>query len=178
MKNFIDEMLSKNISLNAEVLGYTLLGAERKIIGENEKQLSFFGKLKGKTTYEAIEKNLKAFLKSRNEVLEQEPNNGDEKANSDDDNFFEQKIFNTMPEEMKQRMAGDIASMRIVKPATNSLVRDMRKLHPRAFEPWNEQEKKLFASAVQHTKDIHFLYRLFRRNPGSLKMYFKMMREG
>lgn len=181
LKRYADEMKEKNIALNAEVLGYSLLGAERKIIGKKEKALSFFGKLIGKTTFDAIEKKIKIFLKkeksgeTESEVIEKKNNAEVKTTSSTDEDFFEQPSFNTMPERMKQEMAGEIATFRIVKPAVNSLVRDMRKLHPRAFEPWSDREKKLFADAIKYTNDIHFLSRTFRRNPGSLKMYFKMM---
>jgi hypothetical protein len=94
------------------------------------------------------------------------------------DSYFTQPLFNKMDEKTRKSLsdkAGALPILRSAEEITNDYIHKQRKEHPRAYEPWEQEEIMLFEQAVKLTNDLDLLSAIFQRNTGSLKTFYKRM---
>ena len=94
------------------------------------------------------------------------------------DSFFTQPLFNNMDQKTRELLsakAGALPILRMSEEITNDYIHEQRKVYPRAYEPWEQEEVLLFEQAVKLTNDLDLLSAIFQRNAGSLKTFYKRM---
>lgn len=169
IKKYSTEMLQKGFVVSHRKLARLLTGDRRDYNDDGIEQLTFFGLLKNKTTYSLLSSPIK-------KILDENPHFTGKRSEAETDNYFSAQLFNYLPEELIQKIKSAISSLPILRPdetLTNDYILNQRKTHPRSYEPWGEEEGRLFAEAVSLTNDLSFLASLFGRSEGSVRSFYK-----
>lgn len=94
----------------------------------------------------------------------------------DDIDFFQKKAFNDLSEADINQLKEKVNELGVTKTdKISDDVKTARINHPRAYEPWNETEKKLLINALQYTNDIKLLMQCFQRGEGAIVSYGKKL---
>jgi hypothetical protein len=83
--------------------------------------------------------------------------------------FFHAPIYNKLSEKGIEQLRTKVKAlpMQHVANLSEALI-ERRKLHPRANEPWPEEEQRLLKIALEYTNDIEFLVGCFGRSYASI----------
>jgi ATP-dependent DNA helicase RecQ len=168
IETFLKEMKKAGSRLTYTHMSHILLANPKADLSEEDMQLSFYGRLEGLTTPKAIRTPLKNFFNSFVDMP----------ANDLVDTFFSPPFYNKM-EDGGKSFWKQISSMPMMRPdesINNDYILEQRQKFPRAYEPWNENETRLFAEAIELTNDLICLAHIFKRNPSSLKQVFKKLK--
>jgi ATP-dependent DNA helicase RecQ len=171
IKEYCGQLLELNLPAGAQLLGKILLGSELSSMPPVARDLPFFGILEGRTTYKSIQASLKKYFTKTQSVKQ-------DLTIEDTEKFFSEPHFNTLTEETRTTWGVKIMSLQLLRPdasITNEYILDQRKQYSRAYEPWSVEEVELFELSIRETNDLNVLGSIFRRNPGSLKTFYKKM---
>lgn len=84
--------------------------------------------------------------------------------------YFQKQRFNNLSAKAKNRLSEKISELGIRK--TDNLaenVMEARIKHPRAYENWSNEEKKLLLKVLEYTNDLEFLSKYFQRGLGAIE---------
>jgi ATP-dependent DNA helicase RecQ len=164
LNDFIAEMRRKNMRLTHHTLGKILLGSGRKSVPAGAESLSFFGILKDTTTYKNIGPVLKKYFEE-NKILNQ----------FEEHEYFNPPHFNHFSNIELSAFKSAIKSLGIKRPdstITNAHMLELRKNYPRAYEPWVEEEIRIYSRLIEKTNDPAVLSSVLGRNNASVTAYY------
>lgn len=86
--------------------------------------------------------------------------------------YFRREKFNNFSESYLKKLSAKVSKLKLLKAENLSpFIQAARKTYPRAYEPWLDAEKSLFADAIEFTNDLEVLSRLFQRGRGSVQFF-------
>lgn len=86
--------------------------------------------------------------------------------------YFRKEKFNRFAESEMAKISDKVSKLKLLKAGNLSpFIHAARKAYPRAYEPWSDAEKSLFAVAIEFTNDVEVLSRLFQRGRGSVQFF-------
>jgi len=164
IQEFITEMREKKLRLTHHTLGRILLGSGRKSVPTGAESLSFFGVLKDTTTYKNIGLVLKKYFEENNLI------NHDFEVHE----FFNPPHFNHFSANEINALKSEIKSLGIKKPDATLFphMLELRKKFPRAYEPWGEEEFRIYRQLIEKTNDPAVLSSVLGRNYASVTAYY------
>lgn len=164
VREYAKQLKATGSRVSHHTIGKTLIGSEREFVNSKVRALPFYGLLKDRTTYKIIG----PLVKQQFEKLKAE-------FEGDDSYFSPPYIYNLEPV-VQEKIAREVDRLYIVRPdhsISNDYILEQRKIYRRAYEPWSERETELFNQAVAKTNDPELLARIFQRNPGSIRSFYK-----
>jgi len=167
----VEEMKRAGSRQSHAHLADILLANPKSEFTNEELRLPFFGSLKNMTTIKALRAQLKNYFTEFIDKIE----------NQKTESFFAPPSYNRLGEEKGKHIWKTIGNMPMNRPTesiTNGYILEQRRQFARAYEPWSEEEEKLFLEAIEFTNDLNFLSSIFKRNPSSLKQVFKKLVAG
>ena len=171
IKDYIVELKKYTVRISHTVIGKLLLGSEKDMFPDELKQISFYGELKGKTTYKIIGPIIQNYFRTNN-IL---PGTSKEIESI---NYFAEPLKNELRpieiEEAKFKIS-EFAISRPTESIDNDYIVNTRKEFRRAYEYWSEEESNLFLDLSKKTNDLDLLASIFLRNPSNLKMQYKKL---
>jgi|GEM_PF-3407486 len=166
--SYFKEMKNAGSRLTYTHMSHILLASPKGEFTEEDKNLSFYGMLEGISTAKAIRDPLKNYF----HAFVEKP------VNDLADTFFSPPFYNRMEDGGKSlwKKISLIPMQRPDTTITNDYILEQRQKFPRAYEPWSEEETRLFAEAIEQCNDLNGLSNIFKRNPSSLKQVFKKVK--
>ena len=171
------ELDEKKLRFSAAVVGNILAGDTTERYYGIGKQVSFFGLLSGRLSYDEIRKRIhpiyepieKALKESRREQAALTEAKRLIKL-AEVAKYFAQPPVNTLPEREWNRMCRLLAELPFQKPTAEAseALRELRKQHFRANEPWLPEEIEILKQAFQSCNDLRFLMSLMGRSEKSI----------
>jgi hypothetical protein len=163
LKEYAEELTARGINPSHGTVAKILLGSDKKPL-EKAKDISFYGVLNGHARYTTLAPRLKEYYQP---ILEQRK----EQHNSVADKYFNAVLFNNISKEKENEFRNflNVLPLERTGDKLTDFIREQRKTHARASEPWSENEKTIFFEAVRLTNDLSFLCRLFQRSPNAVK---------
>jgi ATP-dependent DNA helicase RecQ len=168
---YYEELRKYPIRISHAVLGKLLTGTDRSLISEDLKQLSFYGKLIGRTTYREIAPVLLQYFKKR----EIRPGASYE---IDATKYFDPPLFNNLNSSEIETAKHTVSQFFLNRPTLaidNDYIINTRKEFHRAYEYWSEEENELLLSLCKKTNDLDILASILLRNPGNIKVQYRKM---
>ena len=162
----------KEIGFNPTVarIGKSLVGTKAKSIYKHVKGFSFYGVLENATTYPNIKPIIAKFFEKYEEQINEEYLTIDKPWEEID--FFEQVDFNQLTEHTIAQLTDTIAELSLKRNVSNMSSEAMviaRKIFPRAYEPWEQQENSLLLKTLRYTNNLELLSEIFKRGPGAIR---------
>lgn len=164
VREYARHLKASGSRVSHHTIGKTLMGAEREFVNSKVRALPFYGLLQDRTTYKVIG----PIIKQQFEKLKTEFEG--------DESYFSPPYVYNLPTDIQEKIAKEIDRLYMVRPdhsITNDYILEQRKIYRRAYEPWGERETELFNQAVSKTNDPELLARIFQRNPGSIRSFYK-----
>lgn len=162
----------KEINFNPTVarIGKSLIGTKAKSIYQHVKDFPFYGILENATTYSTIKPIIATFFEKHEEVINEEYLTIDKPWEKIE--FFEQAEFNQLTEYTVNQLTATIAELTLKRSVSNMSSEAMiiaRKIFPRAYEPWEQQENSLLLKTLRYTNNLELLSQIFKRGPGAIR---------
>ena len=148
-------------------IGKVLLGSNRDFVTSKVRALPFYGLLKDRSTYKEIGPVIKKHFERKQD---------EGRSIGEAEDIFSGPVTHRLPSEMQEKMTAEIRKLYLLRPnesITNSYILEQRKLFRRAYEPWGERETELFHQAIALTNDLTVLEKIFQRNSGSIRSFYK-----
>ncbi|MEO8148517.1 MAG: DNA helicase RecQ [Bacteroidia bacterium] len=171
LKKYTDEMKKASVRMSHDLLAKILSGADKSVLKENEYALSFYGLMYGIMKYTKIRETIKPYFEKHfySEIQD--------KVNS----FFNAEPYNRFTETSQQGLIKAVAELPMLRnpEELSENVKELRKTHPRTYEPWQDREILFLKKAFDNTNDLEFLSKAFQRSDTSIKAVFeKFVKEG
>ncbi len=170
MFEYLNEFKKSGFNPTVSRVGKSLVGTQAKSIYQYVKDFSFYAVLEGYTTYSKIKPIISVFFEKYETLIESEYAKTVKPWENID--FFEHSIFNTLNKEMTEPIKRAILSIPMKRKISNFTSESMllaRKIYPRAYEPWEQQENELLLKILRYTNDLDFLSEIFRRGQGAIR---------
>ncbi len=170
MFEYLQEFKNSGFNPTVARVGKCLVGTQAKSVYQYVKDFSFYGILEGLTTYSKIKPVISNFFERYEAEIETEFTNINKPWEEID--FFEQSTFNTIsPNNIQQlkRTIGEIPIKRTLSNLTAESMLIARKIYPRAYEPWEQQENELLLKTLRYTNDLDLLSEIFQRGQGAVR---------
>ena len=167
IKNYCDEMKTKQLPMSHHALAKILLGSDTANISEVEQTLSFYVTLDGVAKFTEIRAVLAPYFEKHfYSVIEKQV-----------ENFFAEPFYNNLNENSQQSLLAAINSLPIEK-LTETLsenIQELRKKYARSHEPWSDKEILIYKKAIEQTNDLDFLAMAFQRSNASVKGMYQQI---
>jgi len=86
--------------------------------------------------------------------------------------YFKKEKFNHLSSDTISKLKSRVRDFGVTKTENLSdYIINARTNHKRAYEPWSDDEKELFAEAIKYTNDIDLLSDCFQRGKGSIESF-------
>lgn len=84
--------------------------------------------------------------------------------------FFRKLNFCNLSDKAIEQLRQKVKALELQKTENlSTLVKIAREKHPRAYEPWSEDEKRLLRKAMKYTNNLKLLSSCFQRGVGSIE---------
>jgi ATP-dependent DNA helicase RecQ len=166
LQTYLQLMEQKQMHISSSALSKILIGTENVINNPLASTLPFYGIIKNKIKYTALNPILKEFFE-RNKLV---------KFKQAADYYFGAEKFNHLSPTTSAGIKKSILGLPQNRPNNtidNFHILESRKMFGRSYEHWNEPEISLFKSVVAQTNDLDFIADIFQRSPDSIKAYYK-----
>lgn len=167
---YLDEFKKSGFNPTVSRVGKSLVGTQAKSIYQHVKDFSFYAVLEGYTTYSKIKPTITFFFEKYENQIEAEYAKTAKPWEVID--FFEHTPFNTLNKNMIDPIKRTILNIPMKRKISNFTSESMllaRKVYPRAYEPWEQQENELLLKILRYTNDLDFLSEVFRRGQGAIR---------
>ncbi len=171
INTYIEELKKFNVRMSHTTIGKLLIGSEEQSIPAELRDISFYGLLKGITSYKVVSSFLQDYFKT-NQIITGTP------IEIKAQNYFDEPIKNELTYEEIQKAKSVILQFPCNRPddsIDNEYILNTRKEYSRAYEFWTEEESQLFMDLCQKTNDLSILSSILMRNESNLKMHFKKL---
>lgn len=151
-------------------LGKALVGTQAKSIYQYVKDFSFYGILQGRMTYNQIKPLIVAFFEKYDKHIDKYFFSNESPWETID--FFEQKTFNQLTENSIEHLKATINEFppqQATTDASTETVSIARKIYPRAYAPWDQEENKLLLKMLRYTNDLSVLSQILKRGQGAIR---------
>jgi ATP-dependent DNA helicase RecQ len=169
LDHYLGWLSSRNsLPFTPQVLARILLGSAKNA-GPELTDAPFYGILGNHYTYKTLYPLLKKHFSESEVAQKLKPADVTEA-------YFSEPVFNRVTQSTRAQIQDTLLLtpiQRMDNAIYNAYVLEQRKEHPRAYEPWSEEESALFTTVISQTNDLDFISRLFLRNPGSLRSHIK-----
>jgi hypothetical protein len=86
--------------------------------------------------------------------------------------YFKKEKFNHLSSETIDKLKSRVRDFGVTKTESLSdYIINARTNYKRAYEPWSDDEKELFAEAIKYTNDVDLLSECFQRGKGSIESF-------
>lgn len=86
--------------------------------------------------------------------------------------YFKKEKFNHLSSETINKLKSRVRDFGVTKTENLSdYIINARTNFKRAYEPWSDDEKELFAEAIKYTNDVDLLSECFQRGKGSIESF-------
>lgn len=86
--------------------------------------------------------------------------------------YFRKEKFNHLSSETIEKLKNRVRDFGVTKTENLSdYIINARINYKRAYEPWSDDEKELFAEAIKYTNDVDLLSDCFQRGKGSIESF-------
>ena len=170
MFDYLQEFKATNFNPTVARLGKCLVGTQAKSVYQHVKDFSFYGVLSHLTTYNKIKPIISDFFEKYHSKIEDEYTYIDRPWKSID--FFDQDTFNSLSGQYASKLKEAILNISLQKLASDfntESVQMARKVYPRAYEPWEQQENDLLLKTLRYTNDLDVLSEIFQRGQGAIR---------
>lgn len=170
MFEYLQEFKDSEFNPTVARLGKCLVGTQAKSVYKHVKGFSFYGILSGLTTYNKIKPIISDFFEKYNNRIEEEYTHSNKLWEEID--FFEQEVFNTLHFSTVEKLTYSISNFPLQKDFTNITSESLivaRKVFPRAYEPWEQEENDLLLKTLRYTNDLDVLAKIFQRAQGAIR---------
>lgn len=171
------ELDEKKLRFSAAVVGNVLAGDTSIRYYGIGKQVSFFGLLKDMLTYEEIRKRInpvyepieKELKEQRKKVTEDSEADRLVKLEAVERYFREPRINNLSPVEWEQiqQTIKSLPYQKVTEEASDA-IKELRKQHFRAKEPWSDEETAIFEKICRSCNDLQLLMHTMGRSEKSI----------
>jgi hypothetical protein len=170
MFEYLQEFKDSEFNPTVARLGKCLVGTQAKSVYKHVKGFSFYGILSGLTTYNQIKSTISNFFEKYNNRIEEEYTHSNKPWEEID--FFEQETFNTLNFSTVEQLQHSIFNFPLQRDFTNITSESLlvaRKVFPRAYEPWEQEENDLLLKTLRYTNDLDVLAKIFQRGQGAIR---------
>ena len=170
MFEYLQEFKDSEFNPTVARLGKCLVGTQAKSVYKYVKNFSFYGILGGLTTYNNIKPIISDFFEKYNNRIEEEYTHSNKPWEEID--FFEQETFNTLNFSTVEQLQYSISNFPLQRDFSNITSESLiiaRKVFPRAYEPWVQEENDLLLKTLRYSNDLDVLSKIFQRGQGAIR---------
>lgn len=176
LQAYYEELQAANLRFSTAVVGYLLIGSDRKGYAEIARSVSFGGLLRNRLTYEEVKQRIKPFYEKIENDLKRKKQ--EERFDQDEQLVHAQTYFAaeeidllSAAEWEKMRASIDAIPLQKTGEGVSEALREIRKAHRRANEPWCDMEVSLLKNALRKTNKLQALIDTFGRSERSIMVY-------
>ncbi|MBK9108859.1 MAG: DNA helicase RecQ [Saprospiraceae bacterium] len=166
---YIEELKKYPVRISHTLIAKLLLATGKDYSSGELTNVSFYGFLKGHTTYKYISPILAQFFKSK--LVPTGTLREIEAAN-----YFTGELWNNLEPDQIRIYRDTVSMFESNRPSDiidNDYILQQRKMHPRAYEFWSDEENQLLLELSSQTNDLDLIADILRRNSGNVKTQYK-----